>query len=107
MKSFMERENGFEAEFKYNQELAFRITARRNRLFGMWAAMRLGVPTGVAAESYAKTVVAADFETPGDDDVIKKVLADLAEKGIAVTEAELRAELARASAEARRQLVES
>jgi hypothetical protein len=107
MKSFMEREKGFEAEFKYNEELAFRIAARRNKLFGMWAAMRQGLPAGVAAESYAKTVVAADFETPGDEDVIEKVRADLAEKGIAVTEAELRAELASASAEARSQLLES
>ena len=73
MKGFVEREKGFEAEFKRNQELAFRVTARRNRLFGLWAADRLGLTAGEAAESYAKSVVAADFEKPGDADVIAKV----------------------------------
>jgi hypothetical protein len=106
VKSFAEREKAFEAEFKRNQELAFRITARRNKLFGLWAATRLGLPAGKAAETYAKTVVAADFEAPGDADVVAKVRADLAERGIASTEAELRAELARAQDEARRQLSE-
>jgi hypothetical protein len=107
MKSFVEREKGFEAEFKRNQELAFRITARRNRLFGLWAAGRLGLEAGEPAETYAKGVVAADFEMPGDGDVIAKVSRDLAEMGAAVSEQELRAELDRAAAEARRQLTQS
>ena len=105
MKSFTERGKGFEAEFKRNQELRFRVTARRNRLFGLWAAARLGLPAGEEAETYAKTVVAADFEAPGD--VINKVLADLEEKGIAATEAELRTEIERAAADARRQIAQS
>jgi hypothetical protein len=104
MRSFNEREKGFEAEFKRDQELRFRITARRNRLFGLWAAARLGLSAGEAAEAYAKTVVTADLEAPGDADVIEKVRTDLDATGIAVSEAELRAELARAAAEARRQL---
>ena len=107
MKGLAEREKAFEAQFKHNQELAFRITARRNRLFGLWAAARLGLPQGETAEAYAKTVVAADFKVPGDADVIEKVQADLAGKDITVTQAELRAELARAGAEAGRQLSES
>jgi hypothetical protein len=107
MKSFIEREKGFEAEFIRNQELAFRINARRSKLFGLWAAARLGLPAGEAAGAYAKMVVAADFAAPGDADVIAKVQADLTEKGITVTETELRTELARAGAEARRQLSES
>ena len=65
MKSFTDREKAFEAEFKRNQELMFRVTARRNRLFGLWAAVRLDLPAGEEAEAYAKTVVAADFEAPG------------------------------------------
>ena len=104
MESFSDRAKGFEAKFKRDQELAFRITARRNKLFGLWAADRLGLADGEAAQAYAMTVVAADFEAPGDDDVIRKVLADLVGKGIAITEAELRTELARAEAEARTQL---
>lgn len=107
MKSFAERGKAFETEFQRDQELAFRITARRNRLFGLWAAARLGLAAGEAAEAYARTVVAADFEAPGDDDVIAKVRTDLADKGLSAGEGELRAELARAGAEARRQLSES
>jgi hypothetical protein len=107
MKGFTEREKGFEAEFKRDQELKFRVTARRNRLFGLWAAERLSLPTGDAAEAYAKAVVAADFEAPGDADVIEKVRTDLEARGIAVTEPELRAELARAAAEACRQVARS
>jgi hypothetical protein len=107
MKSFSDREKGFEAEFKRNQELLFRVTARRNRLFGLWAAAQMGVPDGPAAEDYAKTVVAADLQAPGDADVIEKVRADLAGKGVKLTEAELRTELTRAATEARRQIAQS
>jgi len=107
MKGLTEREKRFEAEFKRNQELRFRVTARRNRLFGLWAAARLGLPAGEEADAYAKTVVAADFEAPGDADVIEKVRTDIDKAGVAVTERELRAELERAAAEARRQVAQS
>ncbi len=79
---------------------------RRNKLLGLWVAERLGLPAGEAAEAYARSVVAADFELPGDDDVIAKVRGDLAAKGIGLTDAELRIELARAAVEADRQLAE-
>ena len=104
MKSFEDREKGFEAEFKRNQELQFRVTARRNRLFGLWAAGRLGIAAGDEAEAYARAVVDADFEKPGDSDVIEKVRNDLAAKGIEMSEAQLRTELTRATDEAKRQL---
>ena len=107
MKGLVERRKGFEAEFERNQELRFRVTVRRNRLFGLWAAARLGVPAGEEAEAYAKTVVAADFEAPGDADVVEKVRTDLDKAGVAVAERELRAELERAAAEARRQVAQS
>jgi hypothetical protein len=103
MKSFQDREKGFEAEFKRNQELQFRVNARRNRLFGLWAAGRLGLD-GDAAEAYARTVVEADFEKPGDSDVIDKVRRDLAAKGIEMSEAQLRTELTHAFDTAKRQL---
>lgn len=105
MRSFDDREKGFEAEFKRDQELAFRVTARRNRLFGAWAAEKLGLPAD-QVEPYARTVVDADFEKPGDGDVIEKVQKDLAAKGIAMTEPQLRTELDRAAVEAKRQLME-
>ena len=104
MKSLQDREKGFEAEFKRNQELQFRVTARRNKLFGLWAAGRLGVGAGDEAEAYARTVVEADFERPGDSDVIEKVQKDLAAKGIEMSEPQLRTELTRATDEAKRQL---
>jgi|SRR6185437_5913400 len=107
MRGFDERQKAFEAEFKREQELAFRTTARRNRIFGLWAAQQLGLPDGDAAEGYARTVVIADFAAPGDDDVIDKVRTDFADGGVAVSEAELRAALARAAMEARKQLAQS
>ena len=106
MRSIDDRQKGFEAQFVHGQELAFRITARRNRLLGLWAAERLGLPVGEPTEAYAKTVVAADFQAPGDDDVIEKVRGDLVAQGIEITEAEVRAELTRAAAQAREQLTE-
>jgi hypothetical protein len=104
MKSFDDREKAFEAEFKRNQEMQFRVGARRNKLFGLWAAGKLGISDGEAAEAYARTVIDADFEKPGDGDVIEKVRGDLAAKGIEMSEAQLRTELSRAADEAKRQL---
>jgi hypothetical protein len=106
MKSLEDRQKGFEAEFKRNQELAFRVGARRNKLFGLWAAEKLGLGSGDPSEAYARSVVEADFERPGDGDVIEKVQADLAAKGINLSEAQLRVEFDRAAAEAKRQLAE-
>ena len=104
MNSFEDRQKGFEAEFTRNQELQFRITARRNKMFGLWAAGKLGIAAGDEAESYARSVVDADFEKPGDSDVIEKVRNDLTAKGIQTSEAQLQAELARVADEAKRQL---
>jgi hypothetical protein len=106
MRSFEDRQKGFEAEFKRNQELQFRVTARRNKLFGLWAAEKLGLQAGDAAEAYARAVVDADFEKPGDSDVIDKVQKDLAAKGMNLSEAQLRTELGRAADESKRQLIE-
>ncbi|WP_158818150.1 DUF1476 domain-containing protein [Methylocapsa sp. S129] len=106
MNSFEERQKGFEAQFVRDQELSFRVAARRNKLLGLWAAERLGLPAGEAAETYAQTIVAADFQAPGDDDVIKKLHDDFAAKGVGVSQTELRAELARAATEAYKQLTE-
>ena len=106
MNSLGDRQKGFEAQFQRDQELTFRVTARANKLFGLWAAGKLGLAAGEAAEAYARTVVDADFERPGDGDVIEKVQGDLAAKGITLDEAALRVELTRAAAEARRQLTD-
>jgi hypothetical protein len=106
MTVFDDRRAGFEAAYKRDQELAFRIAARRNRLFGLWAAGQLGL-TGEEAEAYARTVVAADLAEPGDDDVIAWVQTDMASKGVGIGETELRAALTRAAIAARRQLTDA
>lgn len=81
MATFEEREKGFEAKLKRDEEFRFKVIARRNKLLGLWAAELLGLE-GEAAEVYAKEVVKSDFEKPGDDDVLEKVLGDLTGKGI-------------------------
>jgi hypothetical protein len=101
--AFADREKGFEAKFKLDQEQEFRAQARRNRLFGLWAAQRLG-KSGAAAEEYAKTVVAADFKKPGHDDVLEKVAADFLAAGQAPTMADLRAAYDEALVTARKQV---
>jgi hypothetical protein len=107
MNNFEERQKGFEARFVRDQELSFRLAARRNKLIGLWAAQRLGLPAGEAAEAYAQTIVAADFQAPGDDDVVEKLRSDFAAaKGVEISDAEVRAELARAAVEAHKQLTE-
>ena len=103
MKSFVERRNVFEAATSRDEELLFRLTARRNKLFGLWAAARLGLSAG-AADAYAASVVAADFDMPGDGDVLGKVETDFAAQRIAVAESELHAAFTAAAVEARRQI---
>ena len=87
MSTFDERQNAFEKKFAHDEELRFKATARRNKLLGLWAAGKLG-KSGEEAEAYAKSVVLADFEEAGDDDVVRKVVKDLDGKGIG--EAEIR-----------------
>ena len=92
MSSFDKREEGFEKKFAMDADQRFKAEARRNRLLGLWAAEKLGI-SGDAAAAYAKEVVASDFEEAGDADVLRKVLADLTGKGIAITEPELRVKM--------------
>ncbi len=104
MTTFDDRERAFEAQYARDQELQFKVTARRNRLTGLWAAARLGL-SGEAAEDYARAIVAADFEEAGDADVIRKLKADLG--GLGVSEEEIRAALEANRVEARRQIIEA
>jgi hypothetical protein len=90
MTTFDKREEGFEKKFAHDEELQFKAMARRNKLLGLWAAALLG-KMGPDAEAYAKEVVMADFEAPGDDDVLHKVAKDLASKG--VTEQQIRVQM--------------
>ena len=90
MTTFDKREEGFEKKFAIDEELRFKADARRNKLLGLWAADKLGL-SGDAANAYAKEVVAADFDSTGG--AAGKVTTDLAAKGVALTEAELRAKM--------------
>jgi hypothetical protein len=92
MTTFDKREEGFEKKFAMDEELRFKATARRNRMLGLWAADKLGL-SGADADGYAKTVVLADFESAGDDDVVVKVRKDFEAKGVAVAEQEIRRQL--------------
>ncbi|WP_088343029.1 MULTISPECIES: DUF1476 domain-containing protein [Rhodomicrobium] len=103
MTTFEEREKGFERKFAHDEELRFKATVRRNKLFGLWAAQKLGL-SGDEAEAYAKTVVKADFEAPGDDDVLRKVRGDLAAKGVDMSDSELQRVLSEMMVEAMRQI---
>lgn len=85
MTTFDDRERGEETRFKHQQELAFKARNRGNKIFGLWIAQQLGL-SGGAADSYAKEVVMADFELPGDEDIFTKVKADLAAKSIEISD---------------------
>ena len=105
MTTFEDREKAFESKFAHDQEMAFRITARRNRLVGQWAASLMNL-TAAEADSYAKSVVQADFEEAGDEDVIRKLLGDLTTAGVDIDDSRIRAALEAKAVEARRQLME-
>jgi hypothetical protein len=85
MTTFDDRERTEETRFKHNEELTFKARNRGNRMFGLWVAEQLGL-SGEAADNYAKDVVVADFESPGDEDIFTKVRADLAAKSIQLSD---------------------
>lgn len=89
MTTFDQRKDAYENKFAHDEELRFKATARRNKLLGLWAAAKLG-KTGAEAEAYAKSVVLADFEEAGDDDVLRKVKADFAAGGVTTADEEIR-----------------
>jgi hypothetical protein len=104
MTTFDDREKAFENKFARDEEMQFRITARRNRLLGEWAARQMGL-TEVEGESYAKDVIRSDFEEAGEHDVIRKVLGDLTAAGVDCNEEQVREALRNKEIEARRQII--
>jgi hypothetical protein len=103
MSQFDERKSAEESNYVRNEELDFKVTARRNKLLGAWAAGLMGLE-GDAAVDYAKSVVVADFEEAGDDDVYRKIKGDLDAKGVEVTEHQIRREMETLLETARAQL---
>jgi hypothetical protein len=100
MTTFDDRENAFEAKFAHDAEMQFKAEARRNKLLGLWAAGLMG-KTGDEAEAYAREVIRADFQEAGDEDVLRKVKADL---GDLATEGKIREMLSELLREAKGQL---
>ena len=100
---FEKRQKGFEAKWAHDEELRFKVYARRNKLLGLWAAEQLGLK-GEPAEAYAKSVVAADFERAGDDDVLEKVGADLKGKDVKISDHMLRLKMDELLETAKRQI---
>ena len=106
MTQYDDRQRAFESKFAHDEEMKFRLVARRNRLLGEWAAAKMGL-SEEETSSYAKDVIRADFEEAGDEDVIRKVLGDLTAAGVETSDIEIRETLDHKTAEAKRQLIEA
>tara|TARA_X000001036_G_C20157355_1_gene593906 strand:+ start:43 stop:363 length:321 start_codon:yes stop_codon:yes gene_type:complete len=102
--SFDDREKGFEAKFKLDQETEFAITARRNKLLGLWLGEKLGLNDSEINE-FAASVVASDLEEPGDEDVIRKCMADIKERGANISDEDIRNKIIEFSEEAYKQII--
>ena len=87
-----DREKGFETKFKMDQETEFKVEARRNKLLGLWLAEKLGLPQS-QHDSYAQEVIIADFEEPGVEDIIRKVMKDIEQHGANITDSDIRLKL--------------
>lgn len=103
MSNFDKREKAFEAKYQMDQERAFKVNVRRCKLVGLWMAEKMGLD-GAEADAYAKEVVASDFERPGPDDVVEKLLADVAANGLDISEHVIRTEMDRLFEEAAGQI---
>lgn len=104
MTDFNDRERAEEAKFARDEDMVFRIQARRNRLLGEWAAGLMNL-SAAESDAYAKSVVQADFEEAGDEDVIRKLLGDLTSAEVDIDEAKVRSKLDEKLIEARRALM--
>ncbi|MBS0223107.1 MAG: DUF1476 domain-containing protein [Proteobacteria bacterium] len=104
MTTFNDRERAFEHKFEHDLELQFKARARKNKLLGLWAAGLMG-KTGAAAENYARDIVMADFEKPGDHDVVHTLMHDLAAAGKPTEEHTVRRQGDRLLVEAMKQLM--
>ena len=104
MTTFDQREQAFEQKFEHDEELRFKARARRNKMLGLWAAGLMG-KSGDEAEAYAKEVVMAEFEKPGDSDVMHKLMKDLATAGKPTEEHTIRRQGERLQAVAMQQVM--
>jgi hypothetical protein len=101
---FDEREKAFETKWAHDEELRFKVEARRDKLLGLWAAGEMGL-SGAEADAYAKSLVEADMMLAGDTDVFEKLKADFAAKGIARTDHLIRGKMNEMLATAKSQVM--
>lgn len=106
MSTFDDREKAFENKYAHEEKIGFNVEARCSKLYGLWAAEKLGID-GPAAEIYAKSVVDANLEEPGFNDILRKVRADFDEKSIDISDHVMNVELDKALEEAKRQIMSS
>lgn len=92
MTTFDERQKGFEKKFAHDADLKFKAEARRNKAIAEWAAAKMGL-SGDDVEEYVRAVRKADLQEKGDDDVVRKISKDLADKGVKVAEADIRKQM--------------
>ena len=97
---FDDRQRGQETKFQLDQDLEFKAQARRAKLVGLWAAGLMGLD-GDAADQYAKSVVVADLEEAGTEDLFRKIRADLDQQAVQLSDHQIRAKMEEALAEAR------
>jgi hypothetical protein len=106
MSTFDDRQKAFESQFARDQEMQFKIIARRNRLLGQWAAQKMGL-NEAEADAYSRDVIRADFEEAGDEDVVRKLVGDLASAGVEIDESEIRRTIEHKMVEAKRHFIEA
>lgn len=104
MSGFDDREKAFENKYAHDAEMQFKADARCNKYLGLWLAERFGM-SGQEAADYAATVVASDLKEAGHEDVIAKVMEDIAAKKVQIDEATVRAQLAEFRAKAKEELM--
>ena len=90
MSGFDDREKAFEKKFQLDQDLMFKVEVRRNKMLGLWVASELFGMSGADADAYSKEVISADFEEPGDEDVVRKIMSDIEARGVDFSEHRLR-----------------
>jgi hypothetical protein len=105
MAGFDDRKKAAETKFALDGEKEFKAQARRNKMLGLWVAEQMGL-TGGDADAYAKQVIAADFEEPGDEDVFRKVWGDIKEHNLDISEHRLRRHMAELLEQARAQVAQ-
>jgi len=105
MSNFDDREKAQEAKYAQDAEISFKANARRNKLLGLWVAEQLGLD-GDAAEAYAREVIESDFEESGDEDVFRKVWADLQGKNVDISEHRVRGHMSELLETARQQIID-